>query len=104
MNRSRNGTTQTATMPTLLERSGDFSQSVARVPVSIFDPLTNSPFPNNVIPTNRISAVALGLIKFYPLPNFNTVSRNYSAPITRTNDSSRPRSEPAPIRTRCRSA
>ena len=56
MSRMRNGATITQTMPTLLERSGDFSQSIgAQGPVTIFDPLTKSPFPGNIIPTNRIN-------------------------------------------------
>ena len=41
-------------MPTLLERTGDFSQSIgAQGPVTIYDPLTGSPFPGNIIPQNR---------------------------------------------------
>ncbi len=59
--RMRNGITNTQTMPTLLERTGDFSQSIgAQGPVTIFDPLTGSPFPGNVIPTNRINPASLG--------------------------------------------
>ena len=87
LNRSRTGTTQTTTMPTALERAGDFSQSFAQGPVTIFDPLTGNPFAGNVIPRDRISPVALGLLKFYPNPNFSSISRNYSAPITRVNNS-----------------
>ncbi len=81
--RTRNGATSTATMPTLLERTGDFSQSVGpQGPVTIFDPLTSSPFPGNVIPANRISPVSLGLLKYYPNPNAPGYKQNYQAPIT----------------------
>ncbi len=86
--RSRNGTTTTQTMPTLLERTGDFSQSVgAQGPVTIFDPLTGSPFPGNMIPANRINPVSLGLLKYYPNPNAPGYKQNYQAPITTVNNS-----------------
>ncbi len=86
--RMRNGTSSTNTMPTLLERSGDFSQSVGpQGPVTIYDPLTGSPFPGNVIPTNRISSASLGLLKYYPLPNAPGYKQNYQAPITTINNS-----------------
>jgi hypothetical protein len=82
LRRSRNGTTQVGTMPTALERSGDFSQAYAQGPVTIYDPLSGAPFPNNLIPANRINAAALGLVNYYPLPNAPGFTRNYSAPIT----------------------
>jgi trimeric autotransporter adhesin len=87
-NRTRNGTTQTQTVPTLLERSGDFSQSIgAQGPVTIYDPTTGSPFPNNVIPTNRLDPAALGLLRYYPLPNAPGYKYNYQAPITTVQNS-----------------
>jgi hypothetical protein len=83
MARTRNGTSSTQTMPTLLERGGDFSQSVgAQGPVTIYDPLTQSPFPGNVIPTNRLDPTSLGLLKYYPNPNAPGYKYNYQAPIT----------------------
>src|SRR5262245_28270449 len=50
--------TQSALVPTALERAGDFSQSRDRFgrPVQIVNPLTGLPFPGNVIP--RISPQA----------------------------------------------
>jgi hypothetical protein len=57
------GTVATAAM-----RNGDFSGVGGGVTVR--DPLTGQPFPNNVIPAERISAVAQRLQnRFYPLPN-----------------------------------
>ena len=86
--RTRNGTTQTTTMPSLLERTGDFSQSIgAQGPVTIYDPLTGSPFPGNIIPTNRINPAALGLLKYYPAPNAPGYKQNYQAPITTSQNS-----------------
>jgi hypothetical protein len=84
LGRTRNGTTSTQSFPTMLERSGDFSQSIGtQGPVTIYDPLTQAPFPGNVIPTNRISPIALGLLKYYPaVPSSVTVSKyDYQAPI-----------------------
>jgi hypothetical protein len=90
LGRTRNGTTQTQTFPTMLERSGDFSQSIGtQGPVSIYDPLTGAPFPGNVIPTNRISPIATGLLKYYPaIPANITVAKyDYQAPIVTVQNS-----------------
>ena len=74
---------QLLTVPTLAERSGDFSgrfTSGGQL-IQIYDPLATisipgqtgqvnrQPFPGNVIPANRINPVAAALIKYYPLPN-----------------------------------
>jgi hypothetical protein len=77
MGRTRNGTTQTATVPTLLERTGDFSQSVVRGPVTIYDPLNGQPFPGNKIPASRIDPTALTMANYYPLPNATGSRLNY---------------------------
>src|SRR5260370_31767634 len=70
LGRVRNGNTLTQTMPPLLERSGDFSQSIgAQGPVTIYDPLTGNPFPGNIIPQNRMNQASLGLLKYDHLPN-----------------------------------
>ena len=88
-NRSRNGSTLTQTMPTALERAGDFSQSVSATggPVTIYDPLTGSPFPGNVIPADRINQASKGLVQYYPLPNFPGFRQNYQTAITNTQNS-----------------
>lgn len=65
------GVTQ-LTMPTELERRGDFSQSLdlnGKV-ITITDPTTGKPFPNNVIPTDRLDPSGVALLKVFPLPNF----------------------------------
>jgi hypothetical protein len=59
------------TFPTALERQGDFSQTVdqnGRL-IPIRDPSTNSPFPGNVVPSNRISPAGQALLKLFPQPN-----------------------------------
>ena len=58
-------------VPTERMRAGDFSQLLAgSKPVVINDPLTGKPFPGNVIPANRLSALALKVNdKYLPAPN-----------------------------------
>jgi hypothetical protein len=68
------------TMPTALERQGNFSQSVNPngSPIPVRDPLsgatcstTNSQgcFPGNIIPLNRISPIGQAMLNLFPLPN-----------------------------------
>ena len=62
---------QQVTVPTALERSGDFSQSLdanGRL-IVIRDPLTGQPFPNNLIPAGRINRSGQALLGVFPLPN-----------------------------------
>ncbi|HET7746449.1 MAG TPA: TonB-dependent receptor, partial [Vicinamibacteria bacterium] len=59
------------TMPTELERRGDFSQTVdvsGRL-IVIRDPITGLPFPGNVIPADRINPNGRALLNRFPLPN-----------------------------------
>jgi trimeric autotransporter adhesin len=69
----RNPFDQTATVPTSLERIGDFSQTGS----VIYDPTTHQPFTNNMIPMTRIDPIALGLLSFYPLANQANSVQNY---------------------------
>ena len=67
----------TLTVPTALERAGDFSQSTRNGVIrTIFDPLTSTgtsgtrtAFTDNKIPTNRFDPTALKLLAEMPLPN-----------------------------------
>jgi len=53
-------------------RQGDFS---APGNLTVKDPTTGSPFPNNIIPASRLSATALKMQDFYfPLPNYGDTS------------------------------
>jgi hypothetical protein len=69
--RSRETFKNSALVPTELERRGDFSQSAfGGKAVVVIDPLTQKPFPGNVIPANRISPVATKFLDMVvPLPN-----------------------------------
>jgi hypothetical protein len=75
--RARSWAAFSSTMPSALERSGDFSNSVARGQVSIQDPFTRQPFPGNRIPVSRIDPASLGLLDYIPMPNRTGVVRNY---------------------------
>ena len=77
-------TTASQRMPTLLERNGDFSQTVDGLgrPITVTDPLTGQPFANNTIPRDRISPEAAALLGYYPRPTLSSNDRyNYQAPI-----------------------
>ena len=77
-------TTQSARMPTALERAGDFSQTLdARgQPVRLIDPATGQPFEGSVIPAGRISPQAAALLAYYPAADAAAAGRfNYEAPV-----------------------
>lgn len=65
--------TRFVTVPTDLERNGDFSQtktgSGSVIPIT--DPNTGQPFPGNVIPKSRFSTMGLAMLNFFPKPNYN---------------------------------
>src|SRR5690606_27833768 len=100
--RRREGFSTQLTVPTELQRSGDFSQTVAANGnlVRIFDPLSNqtvngrvqrTQFVDNRIPLSRIDPVGAAFVPFYPLPNqapsnltgANNYATNYSRILTR---------------------
>lgn len=89
--RLSNGQVMIDTVPTMAERMGDFSQSG----VTIYDPATTrsnpnydpskptgptnpkvlrDPFVNNMIPMDRMSSVAMGVLERVPLPNLTAGS------------------------------
>lgn len=83
--RERIASTVTSTVPSPLERMGDFSESVrSRKPVQIFDPntydpvsKTRQPFLNQVIPQSVQDPVGMAAIGLYPLPNQSGKTNNY---------------------------
>jgi hypothetical protein len=69
------------TVPTALERQGNFSQSRSTSgAVTLTDPLGApgplNPFPivNNIIPSQRFNSSGLALLNYYPLPNAGTAA------------------------------
>jgi hypothetical protein len=81
--RLRQGVTYLGTVPTALQRRGDFRQTLNAQGqrVTIYDPFTTRPDPNNpgrflrtpfldnVIPSDRIDPVTRSVLELIPLPN-----------------------------------
>jgi hypothetical protein len=80
------------TLPTALERTGDFSQSfnAAGQLIVVYDPLTTrpnpsgsgfirDPFPGNRIPANRLNSIALAMLGDMPVP---TSGRSFNGSAT----------------------
>ncbi len=64
--RSPGGYNGTANVPTQAMLTGDFSGLLPKTVIR--DPLSGAPFPNNIIPQNRISPVSLNIQQFGFLP------------------------------------
>ena len=90
--RVRQGITRTTTVPTQLERSGDFLQSTPELWPR--DPLTRSemfpqgkPFPGAQMPASRLHPIGSALAGLYPLPNRPGSAPNFvSSPTLRDRD------------------
>ncbi|MBL8177894.1 MAG: TonB-dependent receptor [Bryobacterales bacterium] len=78
--RERSSANTITSVPTALQRNGDFSQTLAAngAQVRIFNPFTTradgnafvrDPFPNNIIPASMFDAVARNAMRYYPEPN-----------------------------------
>jgi len=78
---------QFSTVPTVLEREGNFSQTTyaSGQPVVIFNPATNTPFAGNTIP--QINPAAAGLLQYIPLPNLPGTSQNFRYVTSAVSDS-----------------
>jgi hypothetical protein len=59
------------TVPTVAMKNGDFSNFVnsSGVMIPIYDPRTGQPFPGNIIPQSRFSALAKSILPSIPDPN-----------------------------------
>lgn len=75
-------------VPTQAERGGDFSGSTpqGQPTPTIYDPttlkvvngtITGTPFPNNIIPANRIDSVGKEILSYFPQPNCHFQTFNY---------------------------
>jgi len=98
--RVSNSTGAVGTVPTLLQRTGDFSQTYDQSGnlVQIYNPFTTrpdpnnpgqyirDPFPGNVIPTSMINPASAGLLSLLPVPNRTglpfTNAQNYQNIVT----------------------
>jgi hypothetical protein len=79
--RARQPNSFVETVPSALEREGNFSQVMQSGPIGgpvpIYDPQTHLPFPGNMIPLSRLDSVGQGLLKYIPLPNQPGITNNY---------------------------
>ena len=78
------GITRIATsVPSAYERVGNFSTVAAQAAgmsayPTIYDPKTNLPYPNNIVPTANLDPVGLKLMSLFPLPNLPGEYNNYA--------------------------
>ena len=82
------GTVRISTVPTLLERQGNFTELYGSANPVLYDPattvqtptgFTRSPFsPTNIIPIGRIDSAALAVLNHYPLPTATGTANNFT--------------------------
>ena len=91
------------TLPTQLQRDGDFSQTLTGTGalIRVFDPNTTRPdpsapgkyirdqFPGNRIPAARFDPIAMKIMPFFPLPNRTSLTQNYVLNNSRKNDTTK---------------
>ena len=92
--RNRQGETTLTTVPSLKERTGDFSElcpegfaaGFCNNPAhQLFNVFANAPYPNNQVPPGQIDSISQNLLSFFPLPNAGT--NLFSTTQTLRNDS-----------------
>ena len=84
--RGENPFDQFSTVPTLLERQGNFSQTQLKgQAVTVKDPATGSPFTSDTLP--QINSIAQGLLQYIPTPNLPGDFQNFHF-VTSANNSS----------------
>jgi hypothetical protein len=63
------------TVPTALERQGNFSQSYnsnGSAVIHVNDPLNGkAQFPGNIVPASRFNPIGQAILNLFPMPNFN---------------------------------
>jgi hypothetical protein len=79
--------TRNIRVPTLAERTGNFSQTVDGngVPVTIISPFTGQPYPGNIIPAEDLNRFPSGqaILNLYPIPNVDGNTRfNYTSAVS----------------------
>ena len=95
--------TLVVTIPSLAERSGNFSALKG----GIFDPLTTATnpvtrvstrqqFPGNIIPASRFDPITKILVNAYPIPLTSGLTNNYTANLLQTPRSVTARCKPPP--------
>jgi carboxypeptidase family protein len=66
-------------MPTQAERAGDFSntRTTSGALIVVRDPITQQPFPNNIVPADRANAAGVALLNLLPMPNASGSGYNF---------------------------
>ena len=86
LNRQALGGSLNTSVPTAQDRTGNLGDWLAASSnYQIFDPASGNqttgvgrvPFPNNVIPTARLSPQALAILAYFPLPNTSSFGTSY---------------------------
>jgi Outer membrane receptor for ferrienterochelin and colicins len=76
--RNRQGETALTTVPSVKERTGDFSElctegftaGFCNNPAhQLFNVFANAPYPNNQVPPSQFNSISQTLLSFFPLPN-----------------------------------
>jgi len=69
--KQNNENTNPASVPSVLEKQGNFSDWVdsSGKMIPIYDPQTGQPFPGNIIPANRLSPLSQSLLQYIPNPD-----------------------------------
>ncbi|KAA6458654.1 hypothetical protein DYQ86_19050 [Acidobacteria bacterium AB60] len=83
--RYRHVDTDQRKVPSVLMRTGDFSQllnpsdlsNFYNKKIQIYNPVTGAAYPNNVIPAYDLSANGLALLNAYPVPNAANLNYNW---------------------------
>ncbi|KAA6456647.1 hypothetical protein DYQ86_24590 [Acidobacteria bacterium AB60] len=92
--RNRQGETALTTVPSLKQRTGDFSElcpegftaGFCNNPAhQLFNVFAKAPYPDNQVPSNQFNSVSKNLLGFFPLPNAGT--NLFSTTQTLRNDS-----------------
>lgn len=69
-------------VPTLLERTGNFSQSTnnnGQAIPQLRDAVNGTTFPGNIIPVNRLYAIGVSILNLWPAPNATGLNYNYES-------------------------
>jgi hypothetical protein len=85
--RNLQGQTYTSTVPSILERQGDFSQTIdpsSGKVLPLINELTGDPYPDNKLPS--INPISQNLLAYYPLPNTGTNLFTTTQTLHDTND------------------
>jgi outer membrane receptor protein involved in Fe transport len=93
--RNHQGETTLTTVPSLKQRTGDFSelcpegftQGFCNNPAhQLFNVFANAPYPNNQLPPTQVNQISKNLLGFFPLPNAGTNLFSTTQTLTNNTD------------------